>query len=445
MPDHSHLNIPASMMRQASASATSSSQASTDASAVASSDTTSSASSPRAGNKDTAAQDQTKSPTSTTPNHVVNISDQSSGPRKHGRRGKANHSPSPPLHGSPVIFGAESSPSMQRAGFAGMPVYGSGNGTSTDVYSMAALGQQQRAALSLQQCQLQSPTALSPAASMYEQQVQMLLAAEAAQAQAQAQAQQQHLMMQQLQQNQHAAAWSAHMAQNAMRGYADASGVQGGSPPLSPMPSSLMDAPGLYRSDSRVFVPPSASSSALSAMAAAAAGWQPASLLRTLSVPASAGLVRHTSSGVLPVGSTHFASSGASAQRQHSAGSSVSDVQDVTLASLLGCNPGNNWGPGASAGMVTGAEAPTSLGYGQGAQQSMGQGMGGFISSCGGLDAASLLLLQQQQQKGAMADAANLLQSLNTAQLGDCNGQAMKDVIGMMMQQLLLQQPSVAV
>jgi hypothetical protein len=288
---------------------------------------------------------------------------------------------------------------------------------------------------------------LSPAGSMYEQQLQqMLLAAQAESAHVQ----QQQVQLMMLQQSQQAAAWGAHLERSSM------GSVKGASPPLSPVPhGSMTDAPASYGGDSRnYFVPPSqASSNSVSAMAAAQAGWQSAALLRSLSTPANTGggslgsdLMRQSSAFG---GMTNFASSNAAAvQMQNSAGSSIDGQQDMTLASLLAASSQGlaagtqSWGGGAatpsmSLGMATSAGLP--MGYG-----GSGAGLGGYIGSGSGMDAtASLMLLQQQQQqKAALGNAVNLLQSMNGGEVMNGGGQAVNDMLGMMMQQLMLQQQS---
>jgi hypothetical protein len=303
----------------------------------------------------------------------------------------------------------------------------------------------QRAVLQLQHCQMRAQ-GLSPAGSMYEQQLQqMLLAAQAESAHAQQQVQ---LMM--LQQTQQAAAWGAHLARSSM------GSVKGASPPLSPVPNSLTnDAPASYGGDSRnYFMPPSQSnSSSVSAMAAAQAGWQSAALLRSLSTPASTGgaslgsnLMRQSSA---LGGMTSFASSNSTDVQMHnSAGSSIDVQQDTTLASLLAASSQGlaadtqSWGAGAAApsmslGMANSAGLP--LGYG-----GSGAGMGGYLGGGSGIDAtASLLLLQQQQQqKAALGNAVSLLQSMTGGEVGNGSGQAVSDMLGTMMQHLMLQQQS---
>lgn len=443
VPDHSHLNIPPEMQAAAAAASggSSGSRTSTDTGAAGSSDSSGS-STPRASSRDSDSSSKAASkPPQSIGSKALNINFSASSahrsPNSRASRYSSN-SPSPTTQWSSLA-------STPAPAFLGNSCSSPEGYCNTAVTTASAL-EHQRAVLQLQQCQMRAQ-GLSPAGSMYEQQLQhMLLAAQAESAQAQQQVQ---LMM--LQQNQQAAAWGAHLARSSM------GSVKGASPPLSPVPSGLMaDAPASYGGgDSRsYFVPPSqASSNSASAMAAAQAGWQSAALMRSMSIPANAGsgslgsnLMRQSSAFG---GMFNFASSnGVAVQMQNSAGSSIDGQQDMTLASLLAASsqglPADtqSWGAGAatpsmSLGMATSAGLPLGCG-------SSGSGMGGYLGSGTGLDAtASLLLLQQQQQqKAALGNAVNLLQSMNGGQMGNGGGQAVNDMLGMMMQQLMLQQQS---
>jgi hypothetical protein len=79
---------------------------------------------------------------------------------------------------------------------------------------------------------------------------------------------------------------------------------------------------------------------------------------------------------------------------------------------------------------------------GQGQQQDAA-GMGGLLDAGASYDTASLLMQMQHLQQQQKA-AASFLQSMGAGgQLGDCNNnQSMTDVLGMVMQQLMLQQGS---
>jgi hypothetical protein len=78
---------------------------------------------------------------------------------------------------------------------------------------------------------------------------------------------------------------------------------------------------------------------------------------------------------------------------------------------------------------------------GQGQQQGAA-GMGCLLDAGASYDTASLLMQMQHQQQQQQKAAASFLQSMGAGgQLGDCNNnQAMADVLGMVMQQLMLQQ-----
>ena len=427
VPDHSHLNIPPEM--QAAAAARSGSPASTDPD-VASSSNSSGSSTPRASSKDGDSSSSggssngkaaTKPPQhSSAGSRAVNIS--------HGSNAAAN------TGGRGYKYGNSNSPTNNS--------YSSSQGMYGPSLTSAACLEHQRAVLQLQQSQMQAQVqaqahGLSPAGSMYEHQLQqMLLAAEAAQQAQQMQAAQ----MLAFQQSQAAAAWSAQLARSSM------GSVRGGSPPVSPMPSGLMGGAASYGAEQRVFMPPSANSStSMSAMAAVTGGWQSASLMRSLSIPVSnglgSGLVRHSSG---------FPSCGSAVQLHNSGASSVHDQQEMTLASFLsGANSVDSWASGSnavSAGMGCGG-VPTSLGLPMGPYSGQGQqqgaaGMGGLLDAGASYDTASLLMQMQHQQQQQQKAAASFLQSMGAGgQLGDCNNnQAMADVLGILMQQLMLQQ-----
>lgn len=447
MPDHSHLNIPPEMQAAAAAASGSSASSQTSSDNTPASSSDSGSSTPRANSResDSSSKGASKPPQSGS-TKALNISNSFNRPAS--RTSRYCNSPSP---------------TTQWGSFAGTPSASAllGNAcNSPDAYynpamSATAALERQRAVLQLQQCQIQAQ-GLSPAGSLYEQQLQQaLLVAQAETAHAQQQAQ---LMM--LQQTQQAAAWGAQLARISM------GSVKGSSPPLSPMPASLLERPASFGGDNRnFFVPPSAHNSAMSTVAAAQAGWQSAALLRSLSTPAhtnsgshSSDLLRQSSGfagmGAPAAAADYASSAGASVQLQNSGGSLVDGQQDMTLASLLAATSqglgGNSvgaqsWGaPAMSLGLNTSAGLP--MGYGsQGAL-----GSGSLLGDGAGMDAsASLLLLQQQQQqmqqKAALGNAVNLLQSMNRGEMGAANGngQAVNDMLAAMMQQLMLQQQSV--
>jgi hypothetical protein len=479
VPDHSHLNIPPEMQAAAANSNNSSNSSQSSDTPAANSNSSSGSSTPRANSKD--GSNGSKHTASKLP--------------ATGSKGSAHSSSTTRANsGRTSRASSNNSPVGQWAGYAGLSagataaaVMGSTNGI--DRYCAAL--EQQRA---LMQLQLQAQGLAPSGGSFYEQQVQqMLKAAELAQAQQQQQqAAATQLLMYQSQQA--AAAWSAQLARSSMGSsvYGDAVNRRS-SPPLSPMPAGLGPegcsppygcSPSFGSDNRNIFVPPSANS-LNSSSSGSMPGWQSASLLRTLSTPANdcnslasslstGGLIRHASSfaavgsATAPHTAPHFASSGrAGMQMQHSSGgSSLADgQQEMTLASLLSGNCGGDptWGPSgapaASAGMMpasAGMMGPTGGYGGAGLGQHMGtQGMGqqmGLGSSLGGnagMDMANLMLLQQQlQQKSALAGALDYLQQSGSnagGQMGDCNNQAMGDMLGLMMQQLVLQQQSAVV
>lgn len=442
VPDHSHLNIPPEMQAAASgggaSSGRSSSQPSTDVSAVGSSDS-SGCSTPRASSSRGTDGKPPQCGTSKAQNiaAVRGNSTSNQRPGSRGSRGSTNAS-------SPT----------QWASFAGTPaastLLGDASSSPGGYYNAAGMAaaaalEQQRAVLQLQHCQMQ-------AQGLFEQQMHQNLLAAQAGAAAQAQQQQAHQQLMLLQRSQQAAAY---LARNST------GGIRGGSPPLSPMPSSsLFERPASFGADTRnYFVPPSSANAGTLAMASAQAqaNWQSAALLRSLSTPAHTGsgslgsdLLRQSSgfSGMgVPASPAHnFASSnGAGVQQLHNSGGSLIDGQaDLTLGALLSAasqglsrSDSQTWGAGTGLSMSAGMPTSAGLPLGCGLQ---GSGMGDLFSggTGAGMDAtASLLLLQQQMQQNKAAAMGNLLPAFNNG--GEVGSE---QVLRMMMQQLALQQQS---
>jgi hypothetical protein len=391
-----------------------------------------------------------------------------------GVRGKAGSSSALARMGSGGLAGADAAAGIFSSAMAGDPEVPEPLPSPQRATAMASAQQQQQMlALREQQQQQQMAEASIGAAAaqaMYEhnmnlQQLLML---------------QQHQQQQQLKQQQAAAAWAGYGATANAGGYASEYGsvMSSVSPPLSPDSASLMSSVGQddncnssmggYTSygSSCSYVSPYAGSSMGPAAAAAAAaaqgmGWQRPPLPRSLSGPAgyspqaaqcmqgAAFRYQSLDAGVAAAAAAAAAMPGSAAEIAAMRAAQLQQAEMLRYspqarAQAMMALHGGYSAPAGSLGMCASSPPPMQQQQQYAAQQQQQQQM--MMQA-----QAQQQQQQQQQQQNAqhqqgsgdqlnLADVADLVDSVNRGELGECGSQVLTGVIGLLMQQLQHQQ-----